>query len=66
MKLLDTMATMLNSELFSRENVEKLIRDVREEEVVRVLAQLMENQKKIFELQKLLLLIQKEDTEKRR
>jgi len=60
------MATMLNSELFSRENVEKLIRDVREEEVVRVLAQLMENQKKIFELQKLLLLIQKEDTEKRR
>ena len=52
MKLLDTMATMLNSELFSRENVEKLIRDVGEEEVIRVLAQLMENQKKIFELQK--------------
>jgi len=46
------MATMLNSELFSRENVEKLIRDVGEEEVIRVLAQLMENQKKIFELQK--------------
>jgi len=52
LKLLDTMATMLNSELFSRENVEKLIRDVGEEEVIRVLAQLMENQKKIFELQK--------------
>jgi len=37
------MTTMLNPELFSRENVEKLIRDIGEEEVMRVLAQLMEN-----------------------
>ena len=43
LKLLDTMTTMLNPELFSRENVEKLIRDIGEEEVMRVLAQLMEN-----------------------
>ena len=54
---------MLNPELFERENVERLIRDVGEEEVMRVLAQLIENQKKIFELQKQL---QKENTEKKR
>ena len=47
------MATsVLNPELFERENVERLIRDVEEKEAMRVLAQLMENQKKIFELQK--------------
>jgi len=54
---------VLNPELLERENVERLIRDVGEEEVMRVLAQLMENQKKIFELQKQL---QKENTEKKR
>ena len=58
------MATsVLNLELFKRENVERLIRDVEEEEAMRVLAQLMENQKKIFELQKQM---QKENTEKKR
>ena len=58
------MATsVLNLELFERENVERLIRDVEEEEAMRVLAQLMENQKKIFELQKQ---VQKENTEKKR
>ena len=58
------MATsVLNLELFERENVKRLIRDVEEEEAMRVLAQLMENQKKIFELQKQ---VQKENTEKKR
>ena len=62
--LSNTMATsVLNLELFERENVERLIRDVEEEEALRVLAQLMENQKKIFELQKQ---VQKENTEKKR
>jgi len=62
--LSNTMATsVLNLELFERENVKRLIRDVEEEEAMRVLAQLMENQKKIFELQKQ---VQKENTEKKR
>ena len=37
-----------------------------EEEAMRLLTQLMENQKIIFELQKQLSLLQKEDVEKRR
>jgi len=37
------MTIVLNLELFSNKNVEKLIKDVKE--VMRILAQLMENQK---------------------
>jgi len=60
------MTIVLNIELFSNKNVKKLIKDVKEEEVMRILAQLIENQKKLFELQKQLLLLQEEDAEKRR
>ena len=39
------MTIVLNIELFSNKNVKKLIKDVKEEEVMRILAQLIENQK---------------------
>ena len=57
--------SMLNPEIFKRENVKRFIRDVGEKEV-RVLMQLIKNQKKIFELQKQLLIAQRKDTKKRR
>jgi len=67
LRLSNVMAiSMLNLELFERDNIERLIRDVKEEETIIILAQLMENQKRIFELQKQLLLLQKENAEKRR
>ena len=43
LKLLDTIATMLNPELFLKENVKRLIRDMEEEKAMRVLVQLIEN-----------------------
>jgi len=36
--LLDIIATVLNPELFSNKNVEKLIRNIEEEEVIKILA----------------------------
>ena len=45
--LSNTMATsMLNPKIFKRENIERMIRNVEEKEIMRVLIQLMENQKK--------------------
>ena len=51
----------------SQMNIKKLIRDVKEEEVVRMLKIIMENNTKILELQKtLIILIKWEEKEKKK
>ena len=48
-------------------NIKKLIRDVKEEEIVRMLKIIMENNTKILELQKtLIILIKWEEKEKKK
>ena len=51
--------------IFDQISVEELIRDVGEE-VIRLLQQVMENNKKILNLQKQLIALQEEDVKKRR
>ena len=51
--------------IFDQISVEELIRDVGEE-VTRLLQQVMENNKKILNLQKQLIALQEEDVKKRR
>jgi len=50
-ELSDNIATnSFNSEIFNQVNVKELIRDVEEEEVIRLLKQIVENNQKILEL----------------
>jgi len=54
---------IFNPEIFNQVNVEELIRDVEEEEVMRLLKKVAENNQKILELQKQLVRM---DAEKKR
>ena len=53
----------------SQLNIEELVRDIREEEAVRMLKKVMESNTKILELQKMLVILikkSKEETRRRR
>ena len=66
-QLLDTITTnSFNPEIFNQVNVEGLIRDVGEEEVMRLLKKVVENNQKILELQKQLAVAVRMDAEKKR
>ena len=65
--LLDTMATnSFNQNIFNQISVERLIRDVEEEEMMRLLKQMVENNQKISELQKKLAAVIRMDTRRKR
>ena len=66
-QLSDTITTnSFNPEIFNQVNVEGLIRDVGEEEVMRLLKKVVENNQKILELQKQLAVAVRMDAEKKR
>ena len=61
------MATnSFNPEIFNQVNVEGLIRNVEEEEAMRLLKQVVENNQTILELQKQLAIAVRIDAERRR
>ena len=63
----DTITTnSFNPEIFNQVNVEGLIRDVGEEEVMRLLKKVVENNQKILELQKQLVVVRMNAEKKRR
>ena len=66
-QLSDTITTnSFDPEIFNQVNVEGLIRDVGEEEVMRLLKKIVENNQKILELQKQLAVAVRMDAEKKR
>ena len=65
--LLNDMAVMNQSINLSQLNLEEMIREYREEEVARMMNTIIENLKKISELQKMLVMLKEEqDKQKRR
>jgi len=61
------MATnSFNQNIFNQISVERLIRDVEEEEMMRLLKQMVENNQKISELQKKLAAVIRMDTRRKR
>jgi len=65
--LSDTIATnSFNQNIFNQISIERLIRDVEEKEMMRLLKQIVENNQKISELQKQLAAVIRIDARKKR